>query len=36
MYTVVYLKLWLREVSGGGSNQNAQQAEAVERREKLP
>ena len=29
LYTKVCLKLWSRQVSGEGSNQNAQQAEAI-------
>jgi len=35
MYTVVCLKLWSREVPGEGSNQNAQQAEAVKTARKV-
>ena len=35
MYTVVCLKLWSREVPGEGSNQNAQQAEAVKTAKKV-
>ena len=35
MYTVVCLKLWSREVPGDGSNQNAQQAEAVKTARKV-
>ena len=35
MYTVVCFKLWSREVPGEGSNQNAQQAEAVKTARKV-
>ena len=35
LYTVVCLKLWSREVPGEGSNQNAQQAEAVKTARKV-
>ena len=35
VYTVVCLKLWAREVPGEGSNQNAQQAEAVKTARKV-
>ena len=35
MYTVVCLKLWSRKVPGDGSNQNAQQAEAVKTARKV-
>ena len=35
MYTVVCRKLWSREVPGEGSNQNAQQAEAVKTARKV-
>ena len=35
MYTVVCLKLWSRKMPGDGSNQNAQQAEAVKTARKV-